>query len=161
KAPRFKGEIRFEGVSFSHRKSTAVLTDINLEIRRGERVAIVGPTGSGKTSLISLIPRFYDPTAGQISIDGHDLREFTLESIRNQTSLVFQEPVLFATTIAENIGYGKPDATREEIMAAAEKAGIHPIIQALPDGYETVLGERGGTLSGGQRQCVAIARAII
>jgi ABC-type multidrug transport system fused ATPase/permease subunit len=160
-APRFEGEILFEGVSFSHLKSAAVLTDIHLEIRRGERMAIVGPTGSGKTSLVSLIPRFYDPTEGRVSIDGRDLREFTLASLRKRISLVFQEPILFATTIAENIGYGKPGATREEIIAAAEQAGIHPIIQALPEGYETVIGERGGTLSGGQRQCVAIARAMI
>lgn len=160
-APRLRGEIRYEAVSFAYRKRRPVLTDITLQIRPGERVAIVGPTGSGKTTLVSLLPRFYDPVYGQIHIDGKDTREFTLASLRQNISLVFQEPILFATTICENIGYGKPGATMEEIVRAAEQVGIHPIIAALPDGYETVIGERGGTLSGGQRQCVAIARAII
>jgi ATP-binding cassette, subfamily B, bacterial len=161
RARRLRGAITFEGVSFAHRGQGTVLSEVDLTIAPGERVAIVGPTGAGKSTLISLIPRFYDPAEGRVLIDGHDVREFTLRSLRDRIALVFQEPVLFATTIAENIGYGKPDATMEEIVAAADGAGIHEVIAALPQGYGTVLGERGGTLSGGQRQCVAIARAMI
>ena len=159
--PDLRGDIVFEDVSFAHRRGPEVLSGIDLMIREGERVAIVGPTGSGKTSLVSLIPRFYDATAGRILVGGRDVREITLASLRRKISLVFQEPILFATTIAENIAYGKPDATLDEVVHAAEEAGIAPILAALPEGYDTVLGERGGTLSGGQRQCVAIARAII
>jgi ABC-type multidrug transport system fused ATPase/permease subunit len=125
-----------------------VLTDVTARIRPKERVAIVGPTGSGKTTLVNLIPRFYDPTHGRVCLDGCDVKTFTLESLRACVSLVFQEPVLFATTIRENIAYGKPDATHEEIERAAEMAGIHQLIASLPEGYETVIGERGGTLSG-------------
>lgn len=160
-APRLRGAIRFDGVRFAHRRRCLVLQDIDLSVESGERVAIIGPTGAGKSTLVSLIPRFYDPVAGRVSIDGHDIRDFTLASLRDQISFVFQEPVLFATSVAENIGYGKPGASHAEIAAAAERAGLHRIISDLADGYETVLGERGGTLSGGQRQCVAIARAII
>jgi len=159
--PELRADIAFEDVSFAHRRGPTVLSGIDLRIREGERVAVVGPTGAGKTSLVSLIPRFYDVTAGRLLIGGRDVREVTLASLRRNISLVFQEPILFATTIAENIGYGKPDATIDEVVRAAEEAGIAPILAALPEGYETVLGERGGTLSGGQRQCVAIARAII
>jgi ABC-type multidrug transport system fused ATPase/permease subunit len=159
--PRLDGEIVFEEVSLAHRKGAPVLSGVDLRIGRGERVAIVGPTGAGKSSLVSLIPRFYDPTHGRVLVDGRDTREITLASLRRGISLVFQEPILFAATIAENIGYGKPDATLDEIQQAAEKAGIAGILAGLPEGYDTVIGERGGTLSGGQRQCVAIARAII
>ncbi|HUF68843.1 MAG TPA: ABC transporter ATP-binding protein [Longimicrobiales bacterium] len=161
RARTFRGEIRFDEVWFEHRRRRPVLRGIDLEIAPGEKVAIVGPTGSGKSTLINLIPRFYDVTSGSVRIDGHDVREYTLASLRDQISLVFQEPVLFAASIAENIGYGKADATSGEIVEAAERAGIHDHIAALPDGYDTMLGERGGTLSGGQRQCVAIARAMI
>jgi ABC-type multidrug transport system fused ATPase/permease subunit len=160
-APSFKGEIRFEKVSYRFQQGSPVLQNINLKIEPGERVAISGPTGSGKTTLVSLIPRFYDPSSGRVMIDGKDVKAYTLASLRGQISFVFQEPILFATTIAENIAYGKPGASLEEIIAAAEKARIHQIIDALPEGYETVVGERGCTLSGGQRQCVAIARAAI
>jgi ABC-type multidrug transport system fused ATPase/permease subunit len=161
-APRVQGELFFDHVSFAyHPGGASVLTDVTARIRPKERVAIVGPTGSGKTTLVNLIPRFYDPTHGRVCLDGCDVKTFTLESLRACVSLVFQEPVLFATTIRENIAYGKPDATHEEIERAAEMAGIHQLIASLPEGYETVIGERGGTLSGGQRQCVAIARAII
>lgn len=160
-ASRCRGAVLYEEVSFAYRQRTPVLSDITLRIEPGERVAIVGPTGSGKTSLVSLLPRFYDPTAGRVCIDGREVREFTLASLRQQISLVFQEPVLFAATIAENIAYGKPGATRGEVEKAAELAGIHSLIAALPEGYDTIIGERGGTLSGGQRQCVAIARALI
>lgn len=160
-APRLRGAIALERVSFVHRGRRVALRDVSLRIAAGERVAIVGPTGSGKSTLVSLIPRFYDPTEGAVAIDGLDVRGFTLTTLRDRIALVFQEPVLFATTIAENIAYGKPDATRDEIERAGRQAGIHEIVAALPDGYDAVLGERGGTLSGGERQCVAIARAII
>jgi ABC-type multidrug transport system fused ATPase/permease subunit len=161
KASRFEGRVGFEGVGFVRPKRRRVLEDIDLEIEPGERVAIVGPTGAGKSTLVSLIPRFYEPTKGRVTIDGRDVREFTLSSLRAYVSFVFQEPILFATSVAENIGYGKPGAGRAEIVRAAEEAGIDPIISALPEGYDTVIGERGGTLSGGERQCVAIARAMI
>jgi ATP-binding cassette, subfamily B, bacterial len=160
-APRFKGAISYENVSFAHAKGGPVLSDITLQIRPGERVAVVGPTGAGKTTLVNLLPRFYEPGRGRVCVDGMDVRGLTIASLREQIGLVFQEPVLFATTIAENIAYGKPNASREEIVEAAERAGIHRVIAALPEGYDTVIGERGGTLSGGQRQCVTIARAII
>jgi ATP-binding cassette subfamily B protein len=161
KAPAFKGEIAFEGVTFSYTGRHAVLLDVDLRIRAGERVAIVGPTGAGKSTLVSLIPRFYDPASGSVKIDGRDIREFTLDSLRRQISLVFQEPVLFATTIAENIAFGRPGATDEHIARAARRAKVDRIISKLPEGYETRIGERGVTLSGGQRQCIAIARAMI
>jgi len=161
KARNIRGKIVFEGVGMSHTRNVSVLSDIDLVIEPGERVALVGPTGAGKSTLVSLIPRFYDPVAGTVSVDDRDVREYTLKSLRNGVALVFQEPILFSTTVEENIRYGKPDATREEVEATARAAGIHDIIAALSDGYDTVLGERGGTLSGGERQCVAIARAII
>ncbi|NGX41848.1 MAG: putative ABC transporter ATP-binding protein [Chlamydiae bacterium] len=160
-APCFRGEIRYENVWFNYKNGKPVLKDLNLTIEAGERVAIVGPTGSGKSTIVSLLSRFYEASSGRVLIDNMDVRDCTLNSLRKQISIVFQEPVLFATTIAENIAYGKPDATLEEIKQAAERAHIHQIIEALPEGYETVIGERGGTLSGGQRQCVAIARSLI
>lgn len=160
-APRLQGNIVFDEVSFGYQAGQPVLSGVNLHIKPGEHVAIVGPTGSGKSSLVSLIPRFYDPTEGRVCIDGRDIREYTLSSLRTQVSLVFQEPVLFATTIAENIAFGRPNATMGDIVEAARQTGIDPVISRLPDGYDTVIGERGGTLSGGQRQCVAIARAVI
>lgn len=161
RARRIRGDIRFENVSFEYRSSEPILDRIDLHIARGERVAVVGPTGSGKSTLLNLISRFYEPTEGCVRIDGRDVREYRLASMRGSISHVFQEPLLFATSIAENIAYGRPDATADEVVRAAESAGLHPIISALPDGYETVVSERGSTLSGGQRQCVAIARAIL
>jgi ATP-binding cassette subfamily B protein len=155
------GDIRYENVTFSYPKGGRVLKNINLHIRPKERLGIVGSTGSGKSSLISLLPRFYDVQEGMVLLDGKDVRQYTLASLRQNISLVFQEPFLFPTSIIENIGYGKPEATNDEIVIAAKKAGIHEIIEALPEGYETELGEQGGTLSGGQRQCIAIARAMI
>ncbi len=160
-APAFRGEIRFENVTLSYRGGPPVLSDVSFTVNPGETVAVVGPTGSGKSSLLSLIPRFYDPTSGCVTVDGGDVRDFTLSSLRRQVSFVFQEPVLFAASLAENIAYGKAGATQEEIEAAARRAGIEGVIANLPDGYDTILGERGATLSGGQRQCVTIARAII
>jgi len=156
-----QGSIVFENITMRYGKSDPVLTDINLRIEPGERVALLGATGSGKTSLVSLIPRFYDPSEGRVLVDGVDVREMTLASLRQGIALVFQEPVLFATSIAENIRYGKPDASLEEIIETAREAGIDRIVTGLPEGYDTELGERGGTLSGGQRQAVAIARALI
>jgi ATP-binding cassette, subfamily B, bacterial len=158
---RIQGSITFENVVMRYGKGEAVLRDVNLRIQPGERVALLGPTGSGKTSLVSLIPRFYDPAEGRVLVDGVDVREMTLASLREGIALVFQEPVLFATSIAENIRYGQPGASIEDIIATAREAGIHRIVSALPEGYDTELGERGGTLSGGQRQAVAIARALI
>jgi ATP-binding cassette, subfamily B, bacterial len=161
RARRIRGDIQFENVSFEYRRSEPILDRINLHIARGERVAVVGPTGSGKSTLLSLISRFYEPTEGCVRIDGRDVREYRLASMRGSISHVFQEPLLFATSIAENIAYGRTEATADEVVRAAESAGLHRIIAALPAGYETVVSERGGTLSGGQRQCVAIARAIL
>ncbi len=160
-APRFTGEIRFEGVSFTYGQRGAVLRDVDLTITAGERIALIGPTGAGKSTIVSLVPRFYDPTEGRVCIDGRDIREYMLSSLRKQVSLVFQEPLLFATSIGENIAYGKPDAPPEEVVKAARRAGIHRHIEKLRDGYDTIITERGGSLSGGERQCVAIARAMI
>lgn len=160
-APAFRGEIRFERAGLRHGRYPWTLRGIDLTVRAGERLGIAGPTGSGKTSLIHLIPRFYDATEGRVCIDGGDVRSFTLASLRSQISFVFQEPVLFATTVAENIAAGREHVSRVAVEDAARRAGIHEIILGLAEGYDTVLGERGGTLSGGQRQCVAIARAIL
>jgi ABC-type multidrug transport system fused ATPase/permease subunit len=161
RAPRFAGEVRFEQVWFAYRKSHWVLQDVSLRVAAGERVALVGPTGSGKSTLLNLIPRFYDPVRGCVRLDGRDLRDLALASLRRQIALVFQEPILFACSIAENIAYGRPEATLEDVRRAARRAGIDRVVSALPQGYDTVVGERGGTLSGGQRQCVAIARAMM
>jgi ABC-type multidrug transport system fused ATPase/permease subunit len=160
-AGTLRGEIDMDHVWFAHRGERWVLEDITLGIAPGERVALVGPTGSGKSTLASLLPRFYDATRGRVCIDGVDVRALTVASLRAQIALVFQEPLLFAATIEENIAYGKPGATSEEVRQAAERSGIARVIEQLPEGYDTVIGERGCTLSGGQRQCVAIARAII
>ena len=161
RAPRFKGRICYDNIKFHYQKDSTVLSGINFTINPGEHTAIVGPTGSGKSTIANLLPRFYDPSSGRILIDNEDIRNCTLGSLREQISVVFQEPILFATSIAENIAYGKPNADINEIKHAAEKAYIHKIIEALPKDYETVIGERGCTLSGGQRQCITIARAII
>src|SRR5438132_6138604 len=160
-APKFKGDIRFKDVSFSYDEKTQVLKRINLEIKAGQVSALVGPTGAGKTSIIGLIPRFYDPGSGVVSIDGTDVRQFQQKSLRHQMSFVLQETVLFHTPVWQNIAYGKPDCTRQEIIQAAALANASEFIEKLPDGYNTVLGERGMTLSGGQRQRIAIARAVI
>jgi ATP-binding cassette subfamily B protein len=160
-ANRFRGEVQFDKVSFNYNPDNPVLSDINFTVQPGQKIALVGPTGSGKTTLISLISRFYDPVEGCILIDGKDIRKYTLNSLREQISLVTQESVLFRTTIKENIAYGKPDATLEEIVETAKQANAHDFIMRFPNGYDTVIGERGGTLSGGQRQCVAIARALL
>ena len=137
------------------------LSEISLSVKPGESIALVGRTGAGKSTLVNLLPRFYDPTAGQILIDGHDLKEVTLESLRRQIAIVPQEIALFQGTIKENIGYGQPGATDEEIFEAAKKANANSFILALPNGYETEVGERGAKLSGGERQRIAIARAVL
>jgi len=138
-----------------------VLKDVSLKMNAGQVSAIVGPTGAGKTSIISLIPRFYDPGEGVIKIDGADIRQFKQRSLRQQMSFVLQETILFHTPVWENIAYGRPGCSRQEIVRAAEMANAAEFIDKLPEGYDTVLGERGMTLSGGQRQRIAIARAVI
>jgi subfamily B ATP-binding cassette protein MsbA len=161
KAPRFKGKIEFDHVNFAYDGKTPVLKNVSFEIEPGQVAAIVGPSGTGKTTIISLVPRLYDPQSGTIKIDGEDIRRYKLKSVREQISFVLQETLLFHTTIWENIAYGRPDATRHQIIRAAKQANAHDFIEQLPEGYSTMVGERGVTLSGGQRQRIAIARAII
>jgi ATP-binding cassette subfamily B protein len=161
RAPRFQGGIDFRDVSFAYEPATPVLKDVTFQIEPGQVAALVGPTGAGKSTIISLIPRFYDPTCGVVKVDGQDVRRFQQKSLRQQISFVLQETLLFHGPIWNNIAYGKPEATRAEILRAAELANAHEFIDKLPDGYNTILGERGVTLSGGQRQRIAIARAII
>ena len=161
KAPTFKGQVDFEHVAFSYKESEPVLTDVNMHIEAGSMVALVGPTGAGKTTVINLIARFYDPTSGVIKIDGTDIREFTQKSLRSQISFVLQDTVLFSGTIWDNIAYGCPDASEAQIVKAAETANAMEFIDKLPQKFDTSVGERGVTLSGGQRQRIAIARAII
>ncbi len=160
-APRFKGEIEFEQVSFGYEKDLPILKDISLRIEPGQVAAVVGPTGAGKTTIISLIPRFYDAISGVVKIDGTDVRRFKIKSLRQQISFVLQESLLFRAPVWQNIAYGRPQATREEIMRAARLANAEEFIEKMPEGYDTMIGERGVTLSGGQRQRIAIARAII
>ncbi|HEY6209070.1 MAG TPA: ABC transporter ATP-binding protein [Gemmatimonadales bacterium] len=157
----FKGAITFEHVAFSYKPEAPVLADVTFSIAPGQFVGLVGVTGSGKSTVVSLIPRFYDPTAGRILIDGADLRAFTLEGIRRQIGFVLQDTVLFRGTVRENIAYGRPDATEEQIIGAARLANADEFIVRMPRGYDTMIGERGVTLSGGQRQRIGIARALI
>ncbi|MDO5327095.1 MAG: ABC transporter ATP-binding protein [Clostridia bacterium] len=156
-----QGEIVFDHVSFSYGENTPVLRDVSFRCAPGKMLALVGPTGVGKTTLTQLISRFYEPNSGRILIDGHDLMDVTIESLRQNISPVLQDTFLFNGTIAENIGYAMPDASMEEIEAAARAANIHEDIMAMPQGYQTQVGERGLRLSGGQKQRVAIARAIL
>jgi len=160
-APRFRGQIEFEHVHFYYTQDTPILKDVSFKVEAGQVAALVGPTGAGKTTIISLIPRFYDPISGTVKIDGTDIRQFRQKSLRQQISFVLQETVLFHAPVWQNIAYGKPEATRGEILKAAELANASEFVEKLPDGYNTVVGERGMTLSGGQRQRIAIARAII
>jgi ATP-binding cassette, subfamily B, bacterial len=159
--PSVRGEVRYEQVSFGYDADRRVLDDVSFSAMPGQVVAIVGATGAGKSTLVSLLPRFFDPDGGRVLLDGHDLRELKIADIRKSVSLVLQESFLFPFSIAENIAYGRPGATRDEIEDAARAANAHAFISALPDGYDTVVGERGATLSGGERQRVAIARALL
>lgn len=156
-----RGDVTYDNVSFSYQEEESILSHISFHIPAGRSVALVGPSGSGKTTICSLLPRFYDVTEGKISIDGKDIRNLTLKSLRSQIGIVQQDVYLFCGTIRENISYGKPDACMEEIIEAAKKANIHDFIESLPDGYDTFVGERGTRLSGGQKQRISIARVFL
>jgi subfamily B ATP-binding cassette protein MsbA len=158
---QLKGDIVFENVSFGYHPSTIVIKDFSLKINSGQRIGICGTTGSGKSTIVGLIARFYDPISGRILIDDTDISDFTLDGLRNQIAFVMQDTILFYGSIFENIAYGKPDATEAEIIAAAKGAHAHEFICKMPHGYQTLVGERGVTLSGGQRQRIGIARALI
>jgi ABC-type multidrug transport system fused ATPase/permease subunit len=161
KMPRVDGRVEFANVSFSYSGRVDTLTDINFTAEAGQVVAIVGPTGAGKTTLVSLMPRFYAPSGGTIRIDGRDITEVTLDSLRDNISMVLQEPMLFSGTIAENIRYGRLNATQDEIIKAAQDANAHDFIMRLPNQYQTQIGERGAQLSGGERQRICVARAFL
>ncbi len=156
-----RGEVRFEGVSFTYGQGRSILQDVNFVAYPGQVVALIGPTGSGKSTITNLIPRFYDPSAGRVLVDGIDVRQLQLASLRRHIGIVLQEPFLFNGTIAENIAYGRPEVSMEEIISAAQAAKAHDFIGTFPAGYETKVGERGVTLSGGQKQRIAIARALL
>jgi ATP-binding cassette, subfamily B, bacterial len=158
---RAKGTLSFQNVSFAYEGNNPVLQNVSFEVDSGTRVGIAGATGAGKTTLVSLLTRFYDPTSGRITLDGVDLRDFKIADLRKQFAIVLQEPVLFSTSIAENIAYANPDATYEEIVAAARAANAHEFITYLPEGYDTQVGERGMRLSGGERQRISLARAFL
>ena len=174
-APPFQGELEFRHVSFTYQpdpedaasatpgdlQARPALDDVSFRVRPGEVVALVGPSGAGKSTIAQLVPRLYDPQAGEVRIDGRDIRGFTLDSLRRQISLELQETILFRGSVAHNIGYGRDGATREEIVAAAVRANAHEFIERMPDGYDTELSERATNLSGGQRQRIAIARALV
>jgi subfamily B ATP-binding cassette protein MsbA len=159
--PLHNQSIEFDSVSFGYSPDDLVLKDISFRLKRGEMVAFVGSTGAGKSTLLDLIPRFYDVTEGSITIDGKDVRDVTLESLRKQIGIVNQETLLFNQTIQYNISYGSPEKSREEIIEAARAANAHDFIMAQPQGYQTMVGDQGSLLSGGQRQRIAIARAIL
>jgi ATP-binding cassette subfamily B protein len=158
---RARGAVAFRAVSFSYEEGRNVLDGVSFEVEPGQSVGIAGPTGAGKTTLVSLLNRFYDPKEGAVLIDGVDLRDYRLADLRNQFGIVLQEPVLFSTSIAENIAYARPDASIEEIQAAADAANVHEFIAELPEAYETEVGERGMRLSGGERQRISLARAFL
>ncbi len=158
---RVSGSVAYRNVSFSYQPGHNVLHEITFDVPPGARVGVAGKTGSGKTTLLSLLTRFYDPTSGEIQLDGVDLRDYRLSDLRNQFAIVLQEPVLFSTTIAENIAYARPQAAEEQIINAARLANAHDFIESLPDGYQTHVGERGMMLSGGERQRISLARAFL
>jgi ABC-type multidrug transport system fused ATPase/permease subunit len=160
-APPLKGGIDFRDVSFEYEAGRPVLSHLSLVIAPGEKLALVGATGVGKSTLVSLIPRLYDPTEGAVCIDGEDIRSYSLQSLRDQISLVLQDALLFSGTVRDNIAFGRPNATEDEVIAAAVQANADEFIRRLPQGYDTVVAERGTTLSGGQKQRIAIARAIL
>jgi ATP-binding cassette subfamily B protein/subfamily B ATP-binding cassette protein MsbA len=159
--PTVRGAICFEKVTFGYDTGQPVLHDIGLKVPPGQTVAIIGPTGAGKSTLVSLISRFFDPWSGCVTVDGQDVRNVRLGDLRRQIGIVLQDPFLFPISIAANIAYGKPGASRNEIEAAARAANAHDFIRRMPDGYDTVIGERGATLSGGERQRISIARALL
>ena len=157
-----KGEVTFKNISFAYPDDhTPVLSDIDLVIHAGEKVALVGPSGGGNTTLCNLIPRFYDPTKGEILLDGHNLKDITLQSLRSHVGIVQQDVYLFSGSVYENIAYGRPGASKEEVTEAAKAAGAHAFIMRLKDGYDTFVGERGVKLSGGQKQRISIARIFL
>jgi ATP-binding cassette subfamily B protein len=159
--PPVEGRVRFENVSFAYAGTRTVLDNVSLDVQPGQVIALLGATGSGKSTITNLIPRFYDPTQGRILIDEHDIRAVTLQSLRSQIGIVLQETTLFVGTIHENIAFGRAEATREQVIQAARSAQAHDFISAAPLGYETLVGERGVTLSGGQKQRIALARALL
>ncbi len=158
---RLRGHVRYEDVRFNYDSNLPTLKGVSFEARAGERIALVGPSGAGKTTLANLLVRFFDPSSGRILIDGHDIRDIRLRSLREQVAVVLQEPFLFQATVAENIAYGRPEATREEIVKAARAANAHDFIERLPLGYDAVIGERGAALSGGEKQRLSMARAFL
>jgi subfamily B ATP-binding cassette protein MsbA len=160
-APRLRGGVRLEDVEFAYVDGRPVLHDVSLDVEPGQVVAMVGPTGAGKSTIVSLIPRFFDPQRGRVLVDGRDVRSLKLASLRSQIAIVPQEPLLFEGTILENIAYGRIDAGEEEVLDAARSALVDDFVRTLPDGYETMLGERGASLSGGERQRISIARALL
>ena len=159
--PRLRGHLRIEHVTYGYEEAQPILRDVSLEIRPGETVALIGPTGAGKSTLAGLVPRFYDPWSGRVTVDGVDLRDLQLKNLRSQVAVVLQDPFLLPTSIAENIAYGRPTATHAEIELAARAANAHDFIQRLPEGYDTIVAERGATLSGGERQRLSVARALL
>ena len=161
RAAHFKGKIEFDKVSFGYNQDQLILKDVSFEIAPGQVAAFVGPTGGGKSTIISLVARFYDPLSGEVKIDGTNIRNYTMKSLRQQVSFVLQETLLFHAPVWQNIAYGRPEANRAEIIRAAKLANAHEFIDEMPEGYDTMVGERGVTLSGGQRQRIAIARAVI
>ncbi|HEU0138561.1 MAG TPA: ABC transporter ATP-binding protein, partial [Bryobacteraceae bacterium] len=156
-----KGRVEFSHVNFGYDPGRLVLTDVSFAAEPGQMIGLVGPSGSGKSTLVSLLPRFYDPLSGSVMIDGHDIRDFTIRSLRRQIAFVLQETQLFYAPVWQNISYGKPEATRDEIIRAAQLAQAHDFIEALPNGYDTLVGQGGMPLSGGQRQRLGIARAMV
>ncbi|HEY6386578.1 MAG TPA: ABC transporter ATP-binding protein [Candidatus Acidoferrum sp.] len=156
-----KGEIEFQNVAFAYNDEAKVLTDVSFSIKAGQMVGVVGPTGCGKSTIVSLIPRFYDPTVGSVKIDGVDLRDYKFLALRDQIGYVLQETILFAGSVRDNIAYGRENVTEAQIVEAAKLANADEFIQRMPHGYDTMVGERGDTLSGGQRQRIGIARAIV
>jgi ATP-binding cassette, subfamily B, bacterial len=158
---RLRGHVRYEGVTFGYEASRPVLKDVAFEAWPGQVVAIVGPTGAGKTTLVNLLVRFFDPWTGRVLVDEHDVRSLRIRALRQQVAIVLQDPFIFPLTVAENIAYGRPDASRDEVVAAAVAANADNFIRLLPDGYDTLVGERGATLSGGEKQRLSIARALL
>ncbi|MEK7993732.1 MAG: ABC transporter ATP-binding protein, partial [Planctomycetota bacterium] len=158
---KLRGDVTFDGVSFSYNRGCPILKDVTFSVSAGQKVALVGPSGSGKTTIVNLIPRFYDVSDGRVTIDGHDVRNIKIKSLRRFISMVLQDPVLFSGTIRENILYGNPSAGEQDVIRAARAANAYDFISSLPNGFDTQVGERGALLSGGQKQRITIARAFL